>query len=262
VSPRLPEQVSVQLLGEMPFEAYVARVVTGELGRAREPEALKAQAMAARSCAAWMYEHNGRGKSDKPFENSTNFQVAARIPLPHCTEAARATAGGLIVHRGHVVLAGYVSGAIWRPGAADGSDGRDDGAGGLALEKRVTYNEGKRGAEVKPHPTFQNRAEWNRGCMSQNGARELARQGFSWPRILRYFYGRDVGFTIPEPMDGEPPAPTPRPAPRPGVVEPPRPAPEVPGRRVEPQPPAEGRRGESPIPWLALAVGAYRLLSS
>ena len=40
--------------------------------------------------------------------------------------------------------------------------------------------------------------EGNRGCLSQNGSVVLAARGMTWPEILRYFYGDDVEFTIPE----------------------------------------------------------------
>jgi hypothetical protein len=80
---------------------------------------------------------------------------------------------------------------------------------GSATEVYVTYNHGKTGADVTPAPLgIAGRSTPNRGCMSQWGAQWLARNGWEWPAILRYFYGADLQLAGPA-------APSIRPAPSP-----------------------------------------------
>jgi len=82
-------------------------------------------------------------------------------------------------------VANYVAGAPWRE---DGSVGNDS----TRTERWVTYNQGKRGDEVKPTRLTLPTHPGNRGCMSQNGADWLARHGWGYEGILRFFYGEDV----------------------------------------------------------------------
>jgi lysophospholipase L1-like esterase len=205
---RVPDTVVVQGMGQLAMEEYVARVVTAEIGATHETQALAALAMAARTYAVWMMQHEGLGKADKPMPNSDRKQVVARAATQRAADAARATRGGLILHRGRVVLASYVAGAIWPPGASHGRLGRDD----TKTEKYVTYNDGLVGAAVRGSPIASMKHEDNRGCLSQNGAIALAQRGLVWPEILRYFYGRDLEFTCAEPA-GRLASPAPRPSP-------------------------------------------------
>ena len=187
---RMPASLVVTGFGPLDLEDYVARVVTAELGAARQPQALAAQAMVARSYVVWRTSHEGYGTEAKPVPNSPQFQVCARAATPLCLQATAATRGGVVLHRGRVVLTSYVAGAIWPPGASTGRNGADP----TKTEHAVTYNEGLVGAAVKPTPNASPIAD-NRGCLSQNGAVELGRRGVLWPAILRCFYGADIAFT-------------------------------------------------------------------
>lgn len=199
--PTVPESIVVEERGALPFEEYIARVVTGERPPgAREPQALMALAMAARSYAVWMMVHEGWGTAAKPMPNSQREQVFAAQAAPVCTRAAQATRGGLVLHDGKVVLCFHVAGAIWRPGASSGAQGSDP----MHTERDVTYNQGRVGGDVHPTPLGSFAAPDNRGCLSQNGAVALAQQGAVWPQILRFFYGRDISFTIPSPAPRAP----------------------------------------------------------
>jgi lysophospholipase L1-like esterase len=192
---RVPDAIVVEGMGQLPMEEYVARVVTGEIGLTREPQALAALAVAARTYAVWMMQHEHLGSVDRPMPNSERKQVAARVALQRAADAARATRGGIILRRGRVVLASYVAGAIWPLGASHGRLGRDE----KRTERFVTYNDGLVGEAVHRSPIASMTLEDNRGCLSQNGAIALAQRGFVWPEILRYFYGRDLDFTCAEP---------------------------------------------------------------
>ena len=108
--------------------------------------------------------------------NSTKKQVVAGVATQRATDAAKATRGGLILHRGRVVLASHVAGAIWPPGASHGRLGRDD----TKTEKYVTYNDGLVSAAVHRSPIAGMKQEDNRGCLSQNGAHRARPAG---PRV-------------------------------------------------------------------------------
>ena len=201
----VPETIVVEDMGAMPFEEYVGRVVTGEIGSAREPQALMALAMAARSYAVWMMTREGWGTAAKPITNSQRKQVVAGNVAPLCAKAAQATRGGLVLHNGRVVLCYHVAGAIWLPGATSGLHGEDP----YRTEHAITYNLGRAGGDVHPTPIGLLTHPDNRGCLSQNGAVTLAQQGALWPQILRFFYGRDITFTIPSPAPAPPRPPPP-----------------------------------------------------
>jgi hypothetical protein len=164
-------------------------------------------AMAARTYAMWMMQNKGLGTDAKPMPNSTKYQIVAATPTRLAAAAAEATRGGLITHRHQPILACHNAGAIWLLGALTGAGGKDP----TGTERNITYNRGLAGKAVKPTPIARASEPGNRGCLSQYGADELARRGAMWPGILRYFYGRDAEFTIPEPASR-------RGAPAPNVV--------------------------------------------
>ena len=208
------DSIVVEDMGRMPLEQYVARVVTAELGESREPQALAALAMAARTYAVWFMRHEGLGTDAKPMPNATRYQVVAGAPMALAIEAAKATRSGLILYKHRPLLACHNAGAIWERGALTGAGGKDP----TGTEKNITYNQGLTGKSVKPTRIASANVEGNRGCLSQHGADALASRGYVWPEILRYFYGRDVDFNIPEPAVRRPspaPGPTPKPAAKP-----------------------------------------------
>jgi hypothetical protein len=172
-------------------------VVTAELGGSRHLEALKAQAIAARTYVQHaLHSDPALGTEAKPVRNGQDFQVAAAVATALPRRAAEETRGGVAFYRGRLILANYVAGAPWAPGAWEGIASPK-----YPTEKYVTYNAGRVGASVLPTQQANPRHADNRGTLSQNGADALAARGWTWPRILRFFYGDDLQFTLPEPAD-------------------------------------------------------------
>lgn len=172
--------------GWMDFDGeYVPRVVTAENGRAAG-EALKAQAVAARTYVLRaMRDHKALGRT-VAIGNTQKFQVYSRKgALPVCIDAANGTRGIVARHAGRLILANYVAGALWTAKARPGTDPTN-------TEKWVTYNEGRMGADVRPTKLSDTGHPGNRGCKSQNGADWLARNGYGYEAILRFFYGADL----------------------------------------------------------------------
>ena len=181
---RLPEEVFTRD-GWMPLEEYVARVCTGEMAMDTHPEAIAAQAIAARTYVARaMRDHPALGKM-APIPTGPRFQVMAKAAGEVFRDAAERTRGIVVLHQGRLVLANYVAGALWTP---DGLPDKDP----TSTEKWVTYNAGKRGRDVRPTGLSLRTHPGNRGCMSQNGAAWLATNGYSFTSILRFFYGEDI----------------------------------------------------------------------
>jgi Stage II sporulation protein len=179
----VPEKVLTEE-GWLRFEEeYLPRVVTGENGRAH-PEALKAQAIASRTYVLRAMRDDAKLGRTTPLVNSQKFQVFAKKASPQCVDAVNATRGMVAKHGGRLIIANYVAGAIWSNGVP--------GADPTKTEKWVTYNDGKRGALVSPTKLSSVKRADNRGCMSQNGADWLARNGKTFEAILRFFYGADL----------------------------------------------------------------------
>ena len=188
----IPVRVFVEGMGEVALNEYVARVVTAEMGGSREIEALMALAIVARTFVSRAMQDDPKlGTAAKPAPNRGSFLVASKDAKQLPAQAADATSGGVATHMGRFIPAYFVAGGAWPKGAWDGKGTDAD------TEQYVTYNHGRSGASVV-QTSLSHRD--NRGCMSQNGAGELARRGWKWPAILRFFYGNDLRFTIPEPL--------------------------------------------------------------
>jgi lysophospholipase L1-like esterase len=195
-------------LGELALDDYAARVVTAELGGSRQLEALKAQAIAARTYVQHaLHDDPALGTAAKPVRNGQDFQVAAAVATALPRRAAEETRGGVAFCRGRLILANYVAGAPWAPGAWKGTTSPK-----YPTEKYVTYNAGRVGASVLPTQQANLKHADNRGSLSQNGSDALAARGWTWPRILRFFYGDDLQFTLPEPAEPAAPRHAPKPS--------------------------------------------------
>ncbi|MDI1444700.1 SpoIID/LytB domain-containing protein [Polyangium sp. 6x1] len=185
-----PDQVPPTVLtveGELSFEdEYLPRVITGEHSHAA-PEAKCALAIAARTFVLRaMRDHPTLGRST-PIVNSQRFQVFARVTTSECAAAATQTRGIVMCHGGRLILANYVTGALW---TKDGVPDKDP----TNTERWVTYNSGRAGTDVRPTALSLKFHPCNRGCMSQNGAEWLAVHGWNRWSILQFFYGDDIDF--------------------------------------------------------------------
>jgi MYXO-CTERM domain-containing protein len=183
---------------------YIPHVVACENGGA-STEALKAQAVAARS---YMYYSVLKSGS---ICDGTKCQVysCSKKPQQKHYDAAKATAGQVLVWGGVVVCSFYVAGAKPSTPTCQALASDPDPTN---TEKHVTYNEGKSGGGITQtalgwvSPTN----KYNRGCKSQNGAHCLASKGKLYPQILRFYYGADIqlvsatGSCVTPPKDASP----------------------------------------------------------
>lgn len=184
-------EIDVEGVGTIDLEEdYLPHVIQCENDGAG-PEALKAQAVSARSYAYYKIGVSGSvqdGQSDQVYS-------CDKTPEQRHYDAARETAGQFFLYEDTVVAAFYVAGG--NPGdrmscVADGDDPDPHDT-----EKYVTYNEGSAAGDVEQTTLgWVNPENWaNRGCMSQWGSRCLDERGEGYVAIGRFYYGEDIGLT-------------------------------------------------------------------
>ena len=196
--------IAVQGYGAVDIETdYVPNVTWCENGRSSD-QGLRAQAVAARTFAYYKI-----GKNATPVTSSQNDQVyycsswstRTEEQYQRCLDATSDTAGEVMTYNDVMTAGFYVAGVT-----TDHLDsnckftGNSSSTGWVSTQKYVTYNEGKSGTSLTQTtlgyvaPT--NYA--NRGCMSQNGATCLGDKGYTYDRILRFFYGDDINIETAE----------------------------------------------------------------
>ncbi|HWB77821.1 MAG TPA: SpoIID/LytB domain-containing protein [Nannocystaceae bacterium] len=173
-------------------EDYLPHVVHCENGGAPF-EALKAQAIAARSVAYYAIETSG-GICDG---QGCQVYSCGSDPTPQQIQAVQETSGLYLNYNDTLTYAFFVAGdsGVAGPGCVG-----DDAA--ASTEHWVTYNEGKSGTMVEQtelgfvHNPGDSGYGQNRGCMGQWSARCLENDnGYDYAAILRFFYGDDIGIT-------------------------------------------------------------------
>ena len=206
-------QINVEGVVRATETDYLPRVIACENGGA-DFEALKAQAVAARSVAYYNMATSGTicdGQGCQVY--SCGIQPSQ---IHH--DAVAATSGQYLHYNGWLTYGFYVAGDSSMPASCIDTD---DGVGGT--EHYVTFNNGKTHYAVDqtslgfkyPEDTGVAGYGQNRGCMSQWGARCLeATKGFDSTQILRFYYGADIGIgTAPGACVVGPPEPPPPPPP-------------------------------------------------
>lgn len=138
----------VQVVNHLPLESYISSVVGGEMPSGWSMEALRAQAVAARSYAM---AHMARPASDHWHLGDTtrwqNYEGLSSVSAP-TRQATRSTAGVILSFQGGIVESLYA-----------------------ATQQIVDEAHGHLGAS-----------------MSQTGAQELAQQGLKFNEILAHYY--------------------------------------------------------------------------
>lgn len=178
----------VEGVGMVDIEAdYLPHVITCENGLANL-EALKAQAIAARSVVYYAMETTGAICDSQMCQV---YSCGAEPQAKHY-QAVQETSGLYSMFNGTLTYNFYVA------GDANVSPPNCVGVSG-STEHWVTYNEGKSGFDVAQTelglviPNGDPLYGQNRGCMSQNGAQCLENnEGYDYRAIMEFFYGEDI----------------------------------------------------------------------
>ncbi len=98
------------IVNEVPFEEYIKGVVAAEVGSKWDIEALKAQAVAARTYAIYQKINNGSQKSLYDLTSTVQHQVYKGGSVPENVErAVNETRGEILTYEGKPILAYYHS---------------------------------------------------------------------------------------------------------------------------------------------------------
>lgn len=98
------------LVNELPLETYLEAVVPSEMPSAYEREALKAQAICARTYACSQMQEKSLEEYDADVDDSVGFQVYGNIaPQDSTTAAVRETEGQVLCQDGELIQAYYFS---------------------------------------------------------------------------------------------------------------------------------------------------------
>lgn len=98
------------IVNELPLEEYVKGVVAGEVGKSWDMEALKAQAVVARTYALHQKLHSGENQLRYHLTSSVMSQVYKGGPVPdQIAKAVEATSGEILTFDGKPIIAYYHS---------------------------------------------------------------------------------------------------------------------------------------------------------
>jgi hypothetical protein len=183
-SQALTAYCKVNVIGKGLIDAetkYLPNVVHCENGGAPY-EALKAQAIAARTYMYYKMETSGKladGQSDQVYSCGSG-------PTADQIRAVKETAGQVLRYKGTTIAAFFVAGGAAKPTSCKGAY--------ASTEHYVTYNSGKTGSGITQTTLgWVNPANYrNRGCLSQLGTRCLASMGKSDDTMLKFYYGADI----------------------------------------------------------------------
>ncbi len=156
------------------LEEYLTGVVPSEINDSSPMEALKAQAIAARTFALNRIHAGGK------LDDTANCQAfrCERMESPNSRKAIEKTAGVVLMYNGQLVRAFYSS-------SNGGKTKRSGDVWRTRFPYYVTKNDEWDEAARKANPSI--RASHGVG-MSQVGAVYAARQGYSYTEILAFYY--------------------------------------------------------------------------
>ena len=191
--------IQVEGTGTVDMETdYVPNVTWCENGNASE-EALKVQAVSARSYGYYKIKHYGKvadGTNDQVY--SCKSRAPSEAQLNKTKAAAKATSGIILTYKGTIVCAFYVAGSKKQYLNSECKfTGNSDSEGWVKTQKYVTYNWGKSGGKADGFTqssigSVNDKNYANRGCMGQNGSACLSDSGWKWQDIIKFFYGDDI----------------------------------------------------------------------
>jgi peptidoglycan hydrolase-like amidase len=159
----------------MDIEEYLKGVVGSEMGSfADSPEALKAQAVAARTYA--LYRIRTRAKKDFDVDDTTTFQSYHYNKIKQVyTDAVEATRGQVLFHNGKVIDALF---SASNGGRTVSALSRWGNAIAYLIEKADPFDRQAGKIVQRSHGVG----------MSQWGAHGAAQSGLLYPEILSFYY--------------------------------------------------------------------------
>lgn len=146
------EEGGLVLINELYLEDYLKKVVPSEMPASYEKEALKAQAVCARTYAYRQIQGNAYGQYGAQVDDSTNFQVYNNISTSERTDqAVNETCGQMLFYNDKPIEAFYYSTSCGH--GADGSVWGNEGAA-LPYLRSMQIKKGARELTMEDNDTF------------------------------------------------------------------------------------------------------------
>ena len=185
-----PDGITVQGYGTLSLEDYVAGVIQHEAYTGEGIEALKAQAIAART-----YAVNSTDYCKRSIGNSTASQTFSATPSASAVAAAKATSGMIMTYNGKIFSSQYDS-FCYEDG--DCRDSRFSGSGYTVTYTKVPSSE-KHLVSLTDSNQFGRitKGQGHAHGMSQLVSYQMAKEGKSYDEILRYFYATGIEIVRP-----------------------------------------------------------------
>lgn len=186
-----PNGITIEGVGTMELEDYIAGVVSNEAYASEGIEALKAQAVAART-----YALNSTNYCQNSIANSTSAQTFTKDVNDKAREAAFSTAGEILVNKDGKIFSAMYDSFCYDD--ADCPDSKKNGDGTYT----VTYT--KKPYGEKHTITLSDTSQYSRithgqghaNGMSQLVSYQLAKEGKNYKEILAYFYSDGVQISL------------------------------------------------------------------
>lgn len=141
------------LVNEVPFETYLCAVVPSEMPSNYEPEALKAQAVCARSYAYLQLLHADLAAYGAHINDSTSYQVYNKISATDAScKAVAETTGQMLLYEGNPIEAYYFSTSMGYTDTAAVWNVDDESSYGYL--KSVCLNRGENTVDLSDERTF------------------------------------------------------------------------------------------------------------
>lgn len=141
------------LVNQLPFETYLSAVVPSEMPSSYEPEALKVQAVCARSYAYMQLLRADLAEYGAHIDDSTSYQVYNKsAQTKQSLKAVNETAGEVLTYQGNTIEAYYFSTSMGYTDTAAVWNTEEDG--GYGYLKAVCLNESEFEGDLSEESQF------------------------------------------------------------------------------------------------------------
>lgn len=186
-----PNGITVENIGTFDFEEYIAGVVSNEAYHSEGMEALKAQAVAART-----YALNRTNYCQNSIPNSTNAQTFTRNINDRAKEAVNATRGEVLVNKDGRVFSAMYDSFCYEDNDCPDAIRNSDGTYSVTYTKmpdgekhKITLSDSSQYGRILP-------GQGHAHGMSQLLSYQLAKEGKNYKDILSYFYSDTVQISL------------------------------------------------------------------
>ncbi len=186
-----PNGIVVENVGTLDFEEYVAGVVSNEAYTSEGMEALKAQAVAART-----YALKNTDYCKNPIQNSTNAQTFTKNINDYARQAVNETSGEILIDKDGNIFASQYDSFCYEDKDCPDAKRNSDGTYSVTYTKlpngekhTITLSDSKQYGRILS-------GQGHAHGMSQLVSYQMAKEGKTYQEILSYFYSDGVTISL------------------------------------------------------------------